>query len=98
MSDWPSSKSWKRQFKATTNPVTRALAPAVNKCHQAELRSQANLRTAMASLACERYRQKHDRWPESLETLVQAKLLTAVPTDPIDGQPLRYRRTTRMAL
>jgi hypothetical protein len=38
---------------------------------------------------------KHEdkRWPATLEDLVKARLLSAVPTDPIDNQPLRYRRT-----
>ena len=86
-------KEWDDAVKASTNPVTQLLAPALAKCHQAEIRGQAALRTAMVALACERYRQKHERWPESLETLVKMKLLTTVPTDPIDGQPLRFRQT-----
>jgi hypothetical protein len=84
---------WEETRKASTNPVTQLLAPALVKCHQAERRSQAALRTAMVALACERYRQKHEGWPDSLDTLVKDKLLTAIPVDPVDGQPLRYRRT-----
>jgi hypothetical protein len=86
-------KKWDEARKTSTNPVTQLLAPALSKCHQAERRSQAALRTAMVALACERYRQQHERWPETLEALVQAKLLGALPVDPCDGQPLRYRRT-----
>ena len=46
-----------------------------------------------AALACERYRQRHKDWPASLDVLVKAKLLDADPLDPMDGRPLRYRRT-----
>ena len=54
---------------------------------------QGTLRAAMAALACERYRVRRGRWPDSLDALVQEGLLGAVPTDPIDLQPLRYRPT-----
>jgi hypothetical protein len=42
-------------------------------------------------LAAERYRRTHGRWPGSLDDLVPG-LLSQVPTDPYDGNPLRYRR------
>ncbi len=48
-------------------------------------------RCAVAALAVERYRLAHHAWPDSLNDLVQAKLLTAVPVDPYDGKALRYR-------
>ena len=53
------------------------------------------MRSAVAALACERYRLKHPRheWPATLDDLVKAKLLDAPPLDPMDNQPLRYRRT-----
>jgi len=31
-------------------------------------------------------------WPTTLDVLVKEKLLAAVPLDPMDGQPMRYRR------
>ena len=53
------------------------------------------MRCMVVALACERYRLNHSEktWPASLEELVKAKLLDAVPVDPMDNQPLRYRRT-----
>ncbi len=51
----------------------------------------AMLRCAMAAVAAERYRQARQRWPASLDTLVEAGYLQAVPVDPYDGKPLRYR-------
>jgi ABC-type transport system involved in multi-copper enzyme maturation permease subunit len=46
--------------------------------------------SAFAALAVERFRLAHDRWPLTLDELVPA-YLPAVPSDPIDGLPLRYR-------
>jgi len=52
---------------------------------------QAELRCTMAALAAERYRREHGRWPESLQQLAP-RYLGAVPLDPFDNQPLRFRR------
>jgi hypothetical protein len=53
--------------------------------------AQARGRAAVAAVALERYRLRHGRWPGALADLVP-DLLPAVPRDPFDGQPLRYRR------
>jgi type II secretory pathway pseudopilin PulG len=55
------------------------------------VRSQAQLRCAVAATALERYRLAHGRWPDSLAALVP-EFLREVPTDPYDGAPLRFRR------
>ena len=49
------------------------------------------MRLARIVLEVERYRLDHGDWPANLSALVPA-LLPAVPADPCDGQPLRYRR------
>jgi hypothetical protein len=54
-------------------------------------RNKAELRSAVAALAAERYRWAEGHWPESLDVLVP-RYLVAVPTDPFDGQPLRLKR------
>jgi hypothetical protein len=72
--------------------TVRLLMPAVLKVAEANRRSQANLRSALAALAIERYRLKQGAWPEALADVVKAGLLDAVPLDPMDGQPLRYKR------
>lgn len=46
----------------------------------------------ITACAVERYRMKHGEWPDRIESLVPS-FLGAVPQDPVDGQPLRYRRT-----
>jgi hypothetical protein len=55
------------------------------------LRSQASLRCAIVGLAAERFRLRKERWPMTLGELTP-EFLSAVPLDPFDGQPLRYRR------
>ncbi|HWY88492.1 MAG TPA: hypothetical protein VNX28_17400 [Gemmataceae bacterium] len=54
--------------------------------------TQAKLRCAVAALAAERFRLAHNRWPESLDVLVQAGFLDAILIDPFDGKPLRLKR------
>ena len=44
----------------------------------------------LTSIAIQRYRLEHPALPEKLEELVPA-FLDAVPTDPFDGEPIRYR-------
>jgi hypothetical protein len=53
------------------------------------LYTEALRRSAVAALACERYGIKHAVWPKTLDDLVKAGYLDAVPLDPYDGQPLR---------
>jgi hypothetical protein len=61
------------------------------------LLGHAKLRCARVALAAERYRQKHGNWPQSLADLAP-QYVPAVPLDPFDGKPLRYRRTDRGAV
>jgi hypothetical protein len=56
------------------------------------VRCHAELRTAIAGLAAERYRLAEGAWPDSADALVRAGHLQTVPLDPYDGQPLRCRR------
>jgi hypothetical protein len=68
------------------------LASGVDKLAQSCVRSHAELRCAIVAVAAERFRRDRGRWPESLEELVKASLLRAVPIDPFDGQPVRFVR------
>jgi hypothetical protein len=57
-----------------------------------EAASLAQLRLALTALALERFRSAHDsHYPNALSELVPA-CIAAVPSDPFDGQPLRYRK------
>lgn len=54
-------------------------------------RNEAWLRSAIAGVAAERFRQRRGRWPESLSEMVH-ETLDVVPLDPCDGLALRFRR------
>jgi hypothetical protein len=72
--------------------LARQLAPKFTFVMNVK-RSRAQLACAICGLGVERYRLKHQRWPATLADVVTAGLLQAVPLDPYDGQPLRYRPT-----
>ncbi len=55
-----------------------------------QIRGQAMLRVTATALAAERYRREHGHLPPLLTALTPV-YLRAVPLDPYDGQPLRYR-------
>jgi hypothetical protein len=86
-------KDLEEKVQKSNNAVSMLFALPNKSVFEAECRSQAYLRATWVALACERYRLKHDRWPEKLNELVRAKLIDAIPLDPYDGLPLRYIRT-----
>jgi ABC-type transport system involved in multi-copper enzyme maturation permease subunit len=73
--------------------LVRSLAPALFKIAEAHSRSLAQLRCALVMVAAERYRVAHSHWPANAAELLPT-YLRHVPTDPYDGQPLRWRRLT----
>jgi hypothetical protein len=75
----------------TTAMITRLLLPAMSKMGEAFRREHAYLRCMIVALAAERYRQEKKTWPDNIDQLCP-QFLTAVPLDPFDGKPLRYRR------
>lgn len=77
--------------RASKTVVARTLMGSVAKVAQENHCGQANLRCALVGVALERYRLNHVKWPASLSALVTDGLLVAVPLDPFDGQPLRYK-------
>lgn len=59
-----------------------------------EARCVASLRLALTATALEQFRAAHsNRYPASLPELTPT-LLAAIPADPYDGQPLRYKTKT----
>lgn len=68
----------------------KLLFPAYSQVRQSMVRAQLFSDSVQAALAVMRYQRQHGRWPESLDELV-GNFLEGVPTDPFDGQPLRYR-------
>jgi len=72
--------------------LTALLVPAVDAFTAATARDAAMNRATDAAIACERYRRRHGKLPQSLEELVP-EFLPKVPSDPFDGEPLRYAVT-----
>lgn len=70
---------------------TRILAPALGRVSQLAFRAQTDQKTAITACAIERYRIAHQQLPAALQDLVPA-YLEAVPLDPFDGEPLRYKK------
>jgi hypothetical protein len=73
---------------------TRMLVPALTRASEEQLKSFARLRAARAGIAVERFRMANGRLPDSLDELVP-KWLDAVPADPFDDKPIRYKKLTK---
>jgi hypothetical protein len=71
--------------------LLHTLMPALARVTTLDIRSIAQLRTARAGLAIQRYRLATDKLPDTLADLVPA-YLDAVPKDPFDGNDLRYKK------
>jgi hypothetical protein len=71
--------------------ITKLTLPATQKVAEATVRGRAQLLTASAAVACERFRQAKGRWPESLAE-IPADILPPLPPDPYTGQPIQYQR------
>ena len=56
-----------------------------------EVEASARIRMTTAALAVERFRLAHGQLPEDLNELIP-RFITAIPIDPFDGQPIRYKR------
>jgi hypothetical protein len=72
------------------SPLGRFLSP-LNNLAEFDARMEISHDEALTALAVERFRLAEGRLPESLEELVP-KYIEAVPIDPFDGKPLRYKR------
>jgi hypothetical protein len=75
--------TWAPDFINSGNSYTNVMAK------YAGIEAQRSL--VIAAIALERHQHKHGSYPANLEPLVPA-FLAALPRDPMDGQPLRYRR------
>jgi len=71
--------------------IYKLIFPSVQRVSQSWWRSVAETRCTVVGVACERFRMKHGRWPESTAALVP-EFLPAVPLDPFDKRPLRFKR------
>jgi hypothetical protein len=64
-----------------------SLSPLFDRVMRAETTKQV----AVAAIGLKRYQVKHGNYPPDLNSLVP-EFLAEIPLDPVDGQPLRYRR------
>jgi hypothetical protein len=79
------AKDWRQPV------LFRLILPSLQKIHEAHVRNQARIRSAVFAIAAERYRRERGVWPENLDVLLTPELKEA-GVDPYDGQPLRIRR------
>ena len=79
-------------LKSPLNMLAGILTANFDGVFRTILRGQAGQNMAVAACALERWRLTHDAYPETLDALVPT-LLDKAPVDPVNGQPLHYRRT-----
>jgi hypothetical protein len=70
--------------------ISRMLLPALDRALGKVVRCDAKIRDALTAIAVERYRLANGKLPDRLSDLAPT-FLPAVPTDPFDGKPLRYK-------
>lgn len=68
------------------NPVSSLVQIPSRHC-----RIEIQRRLVVAAIALKRYQMRHGAFPNALDALVP-EFCAEVPRDPVDGQPLRYRR------
>lgn len=71
-------------------PIAILSMPPLESCAEEVNQGIANRDAAGVAVAIERFRLRHQGLPKSLDALVP-EFLPAVPLDPFDGEPLRYR-------
>ena len=91
------AKELDKPYTAQQSPAASGRAWAARRwvysyqCRAQRLDTLVHLRLLLVKLAVGGYAAEHGTPPERLADLVPA-YLASVPTDPFDGQPLRYRR------
>jgi len=68
------------------------LFPAIHKAVQKTARVQSTVNLAMLACALERHRLSAGQYPDRLDTLTP-RFFDHLPSDPVNGEPLQYRRT-----
>ncbi|WP_395740015.1 hypothetical protein [Prosthecobacter sp.] len=72
--------------------MARLMLPAISSVSTSAALAQVRERQALTAIALERFFLKHSKYPAALQELVP-DFVSAVPQDPVDGKPLRYRTT-----
>jgi len=71
--------------------LLHVIMPALSRATTIDVRNIAQLHTALAGIAVQRYRLATDNLPDTLAELTPT-YLDAVPKDPFDGEELRYKK------
>jgi hypothetical protein len=87
--DWKAGFAKVDRRSEGMKPLPVLTAASWARLVESQQRRVALLRCAAVALAVERYHVARGAWPESLDKMVEAGLLKAVPRDPFDGRPLR---------
>jgi hypothetical protein len=98
----PASLRFTNEFEAiysnafkTFHVMSAMLLPSFNGVVNRDADCRAKLRTTIAAIAVERWRAAHGgKIPDSLSELVPS-FLPAIPQDPYDGQPLRFKKLSK---
>jgi hypothetical protein len=77
--------------------VTNNVLPGYIGTVRNALITEAQLQMLIVGLAAKRFQLAHDKLPANLNELVP-EFLDAVPADPFDGKPLRYKQTATGAV
>jgi hypothetical protein len=78
-------------LRSPFSTLASLLAPALDPTLDRAFEQEAWRRLALVGLALERHRREEGEYPQQLGSLVP-RYLESVPTDIMDGQPLRYSR------
>ena len=90
--------AFEQELKALQGPwhphyfFARMLVPSIQRSVDRAAAEEALRLQGLTACALEHWYLQHHAYPAGLQDLVPA-LLPAVPADPIDGRPLRYRQT-----
>ena len=74
------------------NIFLRLLAPAMEKVIILSWRNRADVESTLAVVALHTFKQEKGYWPENLQELVSAGLLTSLPLDPYSDKSLVYKK------
>jgi hypothetical protein len=77
--------------------LTAYFMPALGLAVEAAARAEARRGTARVGLALYAYRARNGRFPDKLDELAP-DFMAAVPCDPFDSQPLKFKRTAQGAV
>jgi hypothetical protein len=79
-----------KQLKKDKLDAKRMITPPMHESLKTTMKLIAALRCSQVAVAAERFRLRHQRWPQKQEELVPT-LLSQVMMDPFDNKPLRLK-------